>query len=125
MAVEMVETGDVVTWNAAVFSPAATDRTGVTCTVGLSLETDNAAPEGGAGPVSITVEVDGDPPVTVVGARIKELGASGVPGGTTVRVALCVCPLYDAATLTGERKLIGDVGTAKVAAVAPLCTVTE
>src|ERR1039458_1013993 len=105
----MDETADVVTWNAAVFSPAATDKTGVTCTEGLSLETESAAPEDGAGPVSMTVAVEGDPPVTVKGARVKELGASGVPGGTTVRIALCVCPLYVAATVTGAMKPIGEV----------------
>jgi hypothetical protein len=120
----MDETADVVTWNAAVFSPAATDKTGVTCTEGLSLETESAAPEDGAGPVSMTVAVEGDPPVTVKGARVKELGASGVPGGTTVRIALCVCPLYVAATVTGAMKPIGEVFTANVAVVVPGCTVT-
>jgi hypothetical protein len=65
VAVEMDETEDVVTWNAAVFSPAGTDRTGVTCAEGLSLETDSIAPEDGAGPVNMTVAADGDPPVTV------------------------------------------------------------
>jgi hypothetical protein len=125
VAVEIDETADVVTWKAAVFSPPATDRTGVTCTEGLSLETDSAAPEDGAGPVNVAVAVDGDPPVTAGGESVKELGARGVPGGSTVKIALCVCPLYVAITFTGAMKLIGDVGTANVAVVAPGCTVTE
>src|ERR1022692_2560323 len=117
----MDETEDVVTWNAAVFNPAATDRIGVTWTDGLSLETDSAAPVDGASPVSMTVAVDGEPPVTVKGARVRELGASGVPGGTTVRTVLCVCPLYIPVTFTVLIKPIGEVARLKDAVVAPFC----
>ena len=68
-------------------------RTGATNTEALSLEMESVAPPEGAGPVSMTVAVDEAPPVTTGGLRVTELGARGVPGGTTVKTALCVAPL--------------------------------
>src|ERR1035438_9659111 len=97
----MDETADASTWKGAVFRPAATRNTGGTFTGARSLETGSPEPEDDASPVSMPVAVEGDPPVTVKGARVKELGASRVPGGTTARIALSFCPLYVAATVTG------------------------
>jgi hypothetical protein len=90
----------------------------------LSLESVSNAPPTGAGPVSKTVAVEEDPPVTTDGPRVRELGANRVPGGTTVISALCVVPLYVAVTFTVEMKPIAVVGTVNVVLVAPLGTVT-
>jgi hypothetical protein len=97
---------------------------GVTCTDGLSLEIDSAAPAAGAGPVSITVATDGAPPVTMAGLRLRKPGASGVPGGTTLTIALWLDPLYVAVTVIGVIELMVAIGTEKVALVARYCTVT-
>ena len=52
-----------------------------------------------AGPVSVTVPVEDDPPATVVGFRVKDdTGTSDA--GTTVSVAVCVLVPYVAVNVT-------------------------
>jgi len=58
----------VLTVNVALLAPAATvTLAGTVAAAVLSLESDTAAPPMGAGPLSVTVPVEGDPPVTLIG----------------------------------------------------------
>jgi hypothetical protein len=88
VAVVEVDTADVVTVKVAVVLPAATvTDVGGTAAEELLLN-DTDAPPVGAGPVSVTVPLELDPPVTVFGERLRELRA----GGATVRLAVFVAP---------------------------------
>lgn len=79
----------VLTVKVAVVALAATvTLEGTVATVVLLLVSVTTAPPAGAGPLSVTVPVDGFPPVTELGLRISELGT----GAFTVRVAVFVVP---------------------------------
>jgi hypothetical protein len=68
------DTGMVVTVNVAVVAPAGTVTfAGTVARDVLSLERVIKTPGGGAAPVSVTVPVEGRPPVTDVGFRLIEL----------------------------------------------------
>jgi hypothetical protein len=68
------DTGLVVTVNVAVVAPAGTVTfAGTVARDVLPLERVNTTPDGGAAPVSVTVPVEGLPPVTDVGFRLMEL----------------------------------------------------
>jgi len=68
-----VVTALVLTVNVALLAPAATVTLAGTVAVGvLLLERETAAPPVGAGPLSVTVPVEGDPPVTLVGFNVSE-----------------------------------------------------
>ena len=71
----------VVTVNVALLAPAATvTLAGTVAAAVLSLERETAAPPLGAGPLRVTVPVEDDPPVTLVGlSPIDE--SVGDPGG--------------------------------------------
>ena len=71
----------VLTVNVALLAPAVTvTLAGTAAAVVLSLDRETAAPPLGAGPLRLTVPVDGDPPVTLVAfSAIKE--SVGEPGG--------------------------------------------
>ena len=71
----------VLTVNVALLAPPATvTLAGTVAAVVLSLDRETAAPPLGAGPLSVTVPVDADPPVTLVGfSAIEE--SVGEPGG--------------------------------------------
>jgi hypothetical protein len=74
-----LETGDVVIGNVAVVMPHCT-ATPLGHTSAL-VELDDrltTKPSGGAGPSSVTVPVDGVPPITDVGDKLKLLTATGV-----------------------------------------------
>ena len=87
-----VVTALVLTVNVALLAPAATVTLAGTVAVDvLLLVSVTAAPPVGAGPLSVTVPVEGDPPVTLVGlSAIAESVA--VPGGDTVSEAVWVTP---------------------------------
>jgi len=93
VAVEITGTLDVVTLKIMLLAPGGIVVSGGTWTAELSLETVRTAPSAGAGPVSITVPVEVDPPVTVGGFSVSKLGARGVPDGTMVSRTLCDVPL--------------------------------
>ena len=78
--VELVNTL-VLTVNVAVLAPEATvTLDGTIAAAVLSLIRETAAPPLGAGPLSVTVPVEGDPPVTLIGlSAIAE--SVGEPGG--------------------------------------------
>ena len=75
--VDMV-TALVVTVNVALLAPAATVTLAGTVAVDvLLLERETAAPPVSAGPLSVTVPVEGDPPVTLVGFSVTEERVGG------------------------------------------------
>jgi len=87
-----VVTALVVTVNVALLAPAATVTLAGTVAVDvLLLVRVTAAPPVGAGPLSVTVPVEGDPPVTLAGlSAIAESVAE--PVGATVSEAVLVTP---------------------------------
>jgi hypothetical protein len=82
----------VLTVKVALVAPAATVTLGGTVAAAvLPLERETAAPPVGAGPLRVTVPVEGDPPVTLMGlSAIEESVAE--PGGVTVSEAVLVTP---------------------------------
>jgi hypothetical protein len=79
----------VVAVKVAVVAPAATvTEAGTWAAAVFELVKVTAAPPVGAGPVRVTVPVDGLPPATEVGDRPTELR----DGGVTVNVAVRVTP---------------------------------
>ena len=87
-----VLTALVVTVNVALLAPAATVTLAGTVAVAvLLLVRATAAPPVGAGPLSVTVPVEGDPPVTLAGlSAIAESVAE--PAGATVSEAVLLTP---------------------------------
>ena len=71
----------VLTVNVALLAPAATvTLAGTVAAVVLSLDRETAAPPLAAGPLRVSVPVEGDPPVTLIGfSAIEE--SVGEPGG--------------------------------------------
>jgi hypothetical protein len=86
-----VVTALVLTVNVALLAPAATVTVAGTVAVDvLLLERETTAPPVGAGPLSVTVPVEGDPPVTLVGFSVSEERVRA--GGSTVSEAVLVAP---------------------------------
>jgi hypothetical protein len=78
-------TAKVVTGKAAVVAPAGTvTLAGTVAAAVLLLLRETTAPPVRAGPLSVTLPVDGDPPLTLVGFSVSEVR---VGGGVTVREA--------------------------------------
>jgi len=87
-----VVTAVVSTMNVALLAPAATVTVAGTVAVDvLPLERETTAPPVGAGPLSITVPVEGAPPVTLVGFSVSE-ETVGRACGSTVKEAVLVAP---------------------------------
>jgi len=77
----------VLTVKVAVVAFAATVTLAATvATAVLPLLSVTTAPPAGAGPLKVTVPVDGLPPVTDVGFRLTPLGT----GAVTPKLAVCV-----------------------------------
>ena len=86
-----VVTAVVFTVNVALLAPAATITVAGTVAADvLLLERETTAPPVGAGPLSVTVPVEGDPPVTLVGFSVSEERVRA--GGSTVSEAVLVAP---------------------------------
>src|SRR6266481_4516662 len=118
-----VVTALVLTVNVALLAPAATVTVAGTVAVDvLLLERETTAPPVGAGPLSVTVPVEGDPPVTLVGFSVSEERVRA--GGSTVSEAVLVAPAYDAEIVTGVEVVTALVLTVNVALLAPAATVT-
>ena len=78
-------TASVVTVKAALLAPAGmVTLTGTVATAVLLLDSETRAPPVRAGPLSMTLPVEGDPPLTLVGFSVSMVR---VGGGVTVRVA--------------------------------------
>jgi hypothetical protein len=87
-----VVTALVLTVNVALLAPAATVTVAGTVAADvLLLERETTAPPVGAGPLSVTVPVEGDPPVTLVGFSVSEARVGGACG-ITVSEAVLVAP---------------------------------
>ena len=88
--------GNVVIVKLALVAPAATvTLDGTVAAFGRLLVNVTALPPAGAGLGSVTVPVDGLPPVTLVGLTVNEdrvADGGGVPSGLTVKIADLVTP---------------------------------
>ena len=84
----MIATGTVVAVKVAVVAPAATVTVGGTVAAGLLLVRVTMAPPAGAGPLRVTVPVEGLPPTTLVGFTVTEDMVTGT--GVTISAAVCV-----------------------------------
>src|ERR1700739_695261 len=95
----MVTVVDVVTMlvvavKDALVAPAGmVTLEGTAATAGLLLEREPGAPPLGAGPLSITVPIEGVGPTKVLGLSVSEVRLGPDGGcGVTVRGAVCVTP---------------------------------
>ena len=87
------DTGTVETVKPADDVPAVTvTLDGTAATDGLELASVTTAPPGGAGPESVTVPVELEPPVTANGFSVSDERLGG-GDGVTVSVAVLVVPL--------------------------------
>src|SRR6266851_8662992 len=119
-----VATALVVTVKVALVAPAGTvTPLAGTLADGSLLERETTPPPLGAGPLSVTVPVEGFPPATFAGLKVSE-DRTGRGCGVTVSVAVCVPPPYDAEMVTEVEVTTGLVVTVNVALVAPAGTVT-
>ena len=79
----------VVTVNVALVAPAGmVTLAGIVATAGLSLERETMTPPVRADPLSVTLPVEGDPPLTLVGFNTGEVRVGGC--GMTVSEAVLV-----------------------------------
>jgi len=84
-----MRTMEVLTLKVALVAPAGTITLEGTLAALLLLESATWAPPAGAGPLSVTVPVEGVPPITPVGLSVSE-ETVGRGGGVTVRVMVVV-----------------------------------
>jgi hypothetical protein len=90
VAVVEAVTVRVVTLKAAPVAPAGTvTLAGTVATAELLLEREMTAPPLRAGPLSVTLPVEGNPPLTLVGFSVSEVRVGG-GGGTGVTVSEAV-----------------------------------
>jgi hypothetical protein len=82
----------VPTVNVALVAPAATvTLKGTVAVAVLSLISETAAPPVGAGPLRVTVPIEGDPPITLIGLSATAESVAE-PCGVTVSEAVLVPP---------------------------------
>jgi hypothetical protein len=117
-------TAVVFTVNVALVAPAATVTLEGTVAAAALLERLTTAPLLGAGPLSVTVPLEEEPPVTLLGLRVIEERVGDVPAGVTVSVAVFVVVPRVAVMVTGVEAVTAVVFTVNVALVAPAATVT-
>src|SRR6266550_4739613 len=119
-------TAKVVTLNVALVAPAGMiTLAGTVATAVLLLESETRAPPVRADPLSVTLPVEGDPPLTLVGLSVTEVSVGPGGGcGVTVSEAVLVTPAYNADIVTGVEAATAKVVTVKVALVAPAGIVT-
>ena len=87
-------TARVVTVKAALVTPAGmVTLAGTVATVVSLLERETMAPAVGAGPLSVTLPVEGEPPLTLVGFSVSEVRVGPDGGcGVTMSEAVLVTP---------------------------------
>lgn len=104
--------------------PAATVMfAGTAATDGLELASVTSAPPAGAGPESVTVPVELEPPVTVDGLSVRDESLGG-GGGVTVSVAVLVALPAEAMMSTGVEEATATVVIENDAELRPAPTVT-
>jgi hypothetical protein len=88
-------TAKVVTVKVALAAPAGmVTLAGTVATAGMLLMSVTTAPPVRAGPLSVTLAVEGDPPLTLVGFSESEVRVGPGGGcGVTVSTAACVTPV--------------------------------
>ena len=85
---------DVLTVKDALVAPAGTVTLEGTLAAPLLLESVTIAPPAGAGPLNVTVPVEGVPPMTLAGFSVSDERVGGGGGaGVTVSEADLVAPL--------------------------------
>jgi hypothetical protein len=118
----------VVTAKLAPVAPAAmVTAAGSAASARSLLERETTAPPLGAGALSATLPVEGDPPVTLPGFSVSEVRVGpGAGRGVTMRdaVGCWVTPVCDAVMLTVVVLGTAWVVTWKVATALPAATVT-
>ena len=87
-------TAKVGTVNVRLVAPAGTvTLAGTVAAAMLLLERETMAPTVGAGPLSVTLPVEGDPPLTLVGFSVSEVRVGPDGGcGVTMSEAVLVTP---------------------------------
>lgn len=115
-----LETPPVETVNVAVVAPPATVTVAGTMAMELDVLRDTCIPPIGAGPVKVTVPVEGFPPMTEAGATETLCSAVGL----IVKVAVFDTEASVAVTVTVVVEATPVVLIVKVAVVAPAATVT-
>jgi len=110
----------VVTVNVAWVVPAGTVTLAGTLALVLLLDSAITAPPEGAGPLNVTVPVEGLPPRTDVGLRVSDTRVAGF----TVKVTFLVVPLYIAEIVISVLAETPLVVTTKAAVSCPASTVT-
>jgi len=105
----------------ALLALAGTVTFDATVAEALLLDRLTTIPPLGAGPVKVTVPVEGVPPTTLVGFRLTVES----PGGLMARLATLVTPLALAESVAVTVLAVGVVVTVKRAIVDPACTVTD
>ena len=88
--------------------------------IGLLLPNATLAPAGPAGPLRVTVPVEESPPVTVIGAKLKELRVAEL----TFRNPVSLDPSDEAVTVATVFEATGIVLITKLADVSPPSTTT-
>jgi hypothetical protein len=121
--VELV-TAVVFTVNVALVAPAATVTLAGTVAAAAPLERLTTAPLLGADPLRVTVPVEEEPPVTLLGLSVIEERVGAVPVGVTVSVAVCVDVPKVAVMVTEVEEVTAVVFTINGWLVVPGATVT-
>jgi hypothetical protein len=122
VGVAAVETATVETVNEPEVEPAGIVMLGGTVAEAPELEISTTMPPVGAAVVSVAVPVDGRPPTTVVGERLR--ADSATPAGVTERIADLVEPEYVAVIVADEDDVTESDVTVKFAEVEPAGIVT-
>ena len=121
VAVAVAETAVVVTVKVPVVAPAATVTDAGTVALVLLEDKATDVPPLGAGPLKVTVPVEGLPPMTDVGLSLR----LNSPGGLMVRVAVWFTPLKLPVIVALVVAETAVVVTVKVPLVEPAATVTD
>ena len=118
------DTALVVTANVPLLAPPDTvTLDGTVAADGVSLLSGTTAPPAGAGPLSVTVPVEGFPPTTLDGFTDTVLNVT-TGAAVTVSEAVLVIPPYTAESVTAVEPDTALVVTANVPLLAPPDTVT-
>lgn len=121
LAVVATDTGRVEIEKLAVVDPAGTVTVAGVSATGLLDVRLTMEPPGPAGPFKVTVPIDGFPPTTDIGARVRPVNAAG---GVIVKADVTDVDPSLAVMVAVVEVVTAVVVTVKVAVVAPAATVT-